>query len=95
MNFKPLGERVIVERKEEAKTTASGIIIPDNAAAEKQTEGTVVAVSKAVEDKGEIAVGDVVLFGKYAGTEIMLDGKEYVVLNNSEKNDEILVKVIK
>lgn len=95
MNFKPLGERVIVERKEEAKTTASGIIIPDNAAAEKQTEGTVVAVSKAVEEKGEIAVDDVVLFGKYAGTEIMLDGKEYVVLNNSEKNDEILVKVIK
>ena len=93
MNFKPLGERVIVERKEEAKTTSSGIIIPDKAA-EKQTEGTVVAVSKAVEAKGEIAVGDVVLFGKFAGTEITLDGKEYVVLSNSEKNDEILVKVI-
>jgi len=91
MNFQPLGERVIVERKEEATTTASGIIIPDNAA-EKQTEGTVVAVSKAVADKGEIKVGDVVLFGKYAGTELMLDGKEFVVLNNSEKNDEILMK---
>jgi len=93
MNFKPLGERVIVERKEEAKTTSSGIIIPDKAA-EKQTEGTVVAVSKAVEEKGEITVGDVVVFGKYAGTEITLDGKEYVVLSNSEKNDEILIKVI-
>jgi chaperonin GroES len=91
MNFQPLGERVIIERKEEATKTASGIIIPDNAA-EKQTEGTVLAVSKAVAAKGEIAVGDVVVFGKYAGTEITLDGKEYVVLNNSEKNDEILIK---
>lgn len=94
MKFKPLGERVIVERKEEATTTASGIIIPDNAA-EKQTEGKIVAISKSVEAKGELKVGDEVVFGKYAGSEITLDGKEYVVLNNSEKNDEILVKIIK
>ena len=89
MNFKPLGERVLVERKEQETQTASGIYIPDNAK-EKPLEGKVVALSKAVEAKGEIAVGDTVVFGKYAGTEISVGGKEYIVLSNSEKNDDIL-----
>ena len=89
MNFKPLGSRVLVTRNEEATKTASGIIIPDNAK-EKPLEGKVVAVSKAVQERGEIAEGDVIVFGKYAGTEITIDGKDYIVLNNSEKNDEIL-----
>lgn len=89
MNFKPLGERVLVERSEEQTTTASGIIIPDSAK-EKPLEGKVVAVSKKVEEKGELAAGDTVVFGKYAGTEIVIDGKDYIVLNNSEKSDEIL-----
>ena len=89
MNFKPLGSRVLVARSEEPTKTASGIIIPDNAK-EKPLEGKVVAVSKTVEERGEIAVGDTVVFGKYAGTEITIDGKEYIVLNNSEKNDDIL-----
>ena len=93
MNYIPLGQRVLVERKEEATTTASGIIIPDNAT-EKQTEGKVVALSKAVESKGELKVGDTVVFAKFAGSEITLDNKEYVVLNNSEKNDEILLKKV-
>ncbi len=89
MNFKPLGSRVLVSRNEEPTKTASGIIIPDNAK-EKPLEGKVIAVSKTVEERGEIAVGDVVVFGKYAGTEIAIDGEDYIVLNNSEKNDEIL-----
>jgi chaperonin GroES len=89
MNFKPLGSRVLVSRNEEPTKTASGIIIPDNAK-EKPLEGKVVAISKAVEERGEIAVNDVVVFGKYAGTEIAIDGEDYIVLNNSEKNDEIL-----
>lgn len=89
MNFTPLGHRVLVERSVEPTKTASGIIIPDNAK-EKPLEGKVVAVSKAIKEKGEIAVGDVVVFGKYSGTEITIDGTEFVVLNNSEKNDDIL-----
>jgi len=89
MNFTPLGERVLIKRVEEQTTTSSGIIIPDNAK-EKPLEGKVVALSKAVASKGEIAEGDIVIFGKFAGTEIKLDGNEYIVLNNSEKSDEIL-----
>ena len=89
MSFQPLGSRVLVERSEEPTKTASGIIIPDNAK-EKPLDGKVVAISKTVAEKGEIAVGDIVVFGKYAGTEITIDGKEFVVLNHSEKNDDIL-----
>lgn len=89
MNFTPLGLRVLVERSVEPTTTASGIIIPDNAK-EKPLEGKVVAISKAVKERGEIAVGDTVVFGKYSGTEITMDGKEFVVLNTSEKQDDIL-----
>ncbi|MDR2152688.1 MAG: co-chaperone GroES [Helicobacteraceae bacterium] len=89
MLFTPLGYRILVERSEEPTKTASGIIIPDNAK-EKPLDGKVVAISKAIKEKGEIAVGDVVVFGKYAGTEIKIDGKDYVVLNNSEKNDDVL-----
>jgi chaperonin GroES len=87
MNFQPLGERVLVQRIEEATTTASGIIIPDNAK-EKPQEGVVKAVSKKVENEGEIALNDVVLFGKYSGVETSIEGQDYIVLN--QKNDEIL-----
>jgi chaperonin GroES len=83
MNYRPLGDRVVLQRAEENTKTASGIIIPDNAA-EKQNTGTVVAVSQSVEKKGEIKVGDEVVLGKYTGTEITLDGKEYVVVNSAE-----------
>ncbi|MDR0746921.1 MAG: co-chaperone GroES [Helicobacteraceae bacterium] len=89
MSFQPLGYRILVERSEEPTATASGIIIPDNAK-EKPLDGKVIAVSKAVAEKGEIAVGDIVVFGKYAGTEVVIDAKTFVVLNNSEKNDDIL-----
>ena len=76
MNFQPLGKRVLVERVEETKTTASGIIIPDNAK-EKPLSGKVLAVSSEVEG---VSVGDSVVFAKYGGTEVVLDGKTYLVL---------------
>ena len=76
MNFVPLGKRVLVSRTEEAKTTASGIIIPDNAT-EKPSQGSVVAVSSEVES---VKVNDIVVFGKYAGNELKLDGESYLVI---------------
>ena len=80
MNFKPLGERLLVERVEETNTTASGIIIPDNAK-EKPSEGKVLAIGNEVED---VKVDDIVVFGKYSGTEIVLDSKEYLILDLSD-----------
>jgi len=80
MTFKPLGKRVLLERIEEATTTASGIIIPDNAK-EKPLSGIVRAVSPKVAEKGLVAVGDKVMFAKYAGTELTLGGKPYLVMN--------------
>lgn len=77
MNFQPLGKRVLVERVEETKTTASGIIIPDNAK-EKPLSGKVLAVGTEVEG---VKVNDKVVFAKYAGTEVNLDEKVYLVLN--------------
>lgn len=76
MNFQPLGKRVLVQRLEEATKTASGIIIPDNAK-EKPSQGNVVAVSSEVEN---ISTGDTVVFGKYAGNELTLEGKAYLVI---------------
>ncbi len=80
MNFQPLGQRVLVERVEEATTTASGIIIPDNAK-EKPLSGKILAVSKEVSEEGEVKVDDKVLFAKYSGTDVNIDGKDYLVLN--------------
>ena len=80
MNFHPLGQRILVERLEEPTTTASGIIIPENAK-EKPLSGTVKAISKEVADEGLVAVDDRVVFAKYSGNELTLDGKEYLVLN--------------
>lgn len=76
MEFKPLGERVLVQRLEEDTKTASGIIIPDNAK-EKPLFGIVKAVSKEVKSLEE---GEKVAFAKYGGTEIKLDGVEYLIL---------------
>lgn len=81
MNFEPLDKRVLVEREEELKTTASGIIIPDNASKEKPSQGKVVAVSKEAEG---LSVGDTVVFAKYSGSEITLDDKKYLVLNTED-----------
>ncbi len=80
MAFQPLGKRVLIERVEEATTTASGIIIPDNAK-EKPLNGKVIAVGNKVK---VIAVNDTVVFGKYAGSELTLDGKEYLVMEDKD-----------
>ena len=80
MNFQPLGKRVLVQREEEANTTSSGIIIPDNAQ-EKPSKGKVVAVSTEV---SELACGEVVVFGKFSGNEISLDGEKFLVLETDD-----------
>jgi chaperonin GroES len=82
MNFQPLANRVLVQREEEVTTTASGIIIPDNAK-EKPLQGKVLAVGPDAADEG-ISEGDVVVFGKYSGTEITLDSQEYLILNSDD-----------
>lgn len=83
MNFKPLDKRVLLERIEEETKTSSGIIIPDNAK-EKPLIGTVRAISKKLEKDGEIKVGDNVVFDKYKGSEIKIDGKEYIVIDEED-----------
>ena len=83
MTFKPLGKRILVERNEEATTTATGIIIPDNAK-EKSVTGKVLAIGDKIESKGLINVGDVVLYGKYAGTEVTVGGKDLLVLTDAD-----------
>ena len=80
MNFQPLGKRVLVKRVEEATTTMSGIIIPDNAQ-EKPSRGEVVAVSKEVT---ELENGNQVLFGKYSGNEVSFDGEKCMVLDTDD-----------
>jgi chaperonin GroES len=77
MNFKPLGERVLVERTEVENKTASGIIIPDNAKEKPQT-AKVVAIGNKIED---VKVGDTIVFEQYRGSEIKLDGRDYLILN--------------
>lgn len=81
MEFKPLGKRVLVERLEEENKTSSGIIIPDNAK-EKPLMGIVKAMGKeASEECGCLKVGDTIVFGKYKGSEIKLDSKDFIVLD--------------
>jgi len=83
MAFIPLGQRVLVKRVEEEAKTASGIIIPDNAK-EKPLSGEVLAISSEVEEDGDIKVGDKVVFAKYSGTEITIEGAENLVLNTDD-----------
>ena len=89
MKMRPLRDRLLVERIEEAEQRIGGIIIPDTAK-EKPQQGRVVAVGKGrVNDKGEVfpldvKEGDTVLFGKYAGSEIKIDGKEYLIIREDE-----------
>ncbi len=80
MNFQPLGNRVLVKKVEAATTTASGIIIPDNAS-EKPSQGEIVAVSKEVKT---LVDGNRVLFGKFAGNEVSLDGEKYLVIDTDD-----------
>ena len=84
VNVKPLADRVLVEPLAAEQKTAGGIIIPDTAK-EKPQKGTVVAVGEGNKDEPMIVkVGDSVLYGKYAGTEISVDGKDYLIMRESD-----------
>lgn len=82
--IKPLADRVLIEPKEAETKTASGIFIPDTAK-EKPQQGTVLAVGPGKKDEPmEVKVGDVVLFGKYAGTEVAVEEKKYLIVKQSD-----------
>jgi chaperonin GroES len=89
VNIKPLEDKIVVQASEAETTTASGIVIPDTAK-EKPQEGKVLAVGPGrVDDKGnripvDVAVGDVVIFSKYGGTEIKYNGEDYLVLSSRD-----------
>jgi chaperonin GroES len=84
LNIKPLADRVLVEPAAAEEKTAGGIIIPDTAK-EKPMKGTIVAVGNGKKDEPiTVKVGDQVLYGKYAGTEITFDGKEYLIMKESD-----------
>jgi len=91
MNLRPLQDRIIVKRLEEESMTAGGLYIPDTAK-EKPQKGEIVAVGKGkITEDGKVipvdlTVGDTVLFGKYAGTEIKIDGVDYLIM----REDDIL-----
>lgn len=96
MKIRPLNDRVLVQRLEEEETTKGGIIIPDSAK-EKPAEGKVIAVGNGkLNDKGdrialELKKGDRILFSKYGGTDVKLDGENYLIL----REDDILAVVEK
>ena len=89
MNIRPLHDRIIVERVEEETKTAGGLIIPDTAK-EKPQQGKVIAIGKGkVTEDGkllgmDVKVGDRILFGKYSGTEIKIEGKEYLMMREDD-----------
>lgn len=84
MNVKPLADRVLIEAAPAEEKTAFGIIIPDTAK-EKPQKGTVVAVGPGKKDEPlTVKVGDTVLYGKYSGTELSVDGKEYLIMRESD-----------
>ena len=89
MNIRPLHDRVIVKRTEEEGTTKGGIIIPDSAK-EKPAEGLVIAVGNGkIMESGEVKaldvkVGDRILFGKYAGTEVKIEGEEHLIMREDD-----------
>ena len=96
MNLKPLGDRLIVKAIEEEETTASGIVLPETAK-EKPQKGTVVAVGDGNWDEDgdkriplDVAAGDEVLYSKYGGTEVKIDGDDLLVLRESD----VLAKVV-
>ena len=89
MNLKPLDDRIVVKPNEAEERTASGLVIPDTAK-EKPQRGKVIAVGTGrVSDDGKVTplsvkVGDSVLYGKYSGTELNLDGKDYMIMRESD-----------
>ncbi len=89
MKFRPLHDRVVVQRTESEEKTAGGIIIPDTAK-EKPMQGTVIAVGAGARDEQgkvhalDVKEGDTVLFGKWSGTEVKLDGTDYLIMKESD-----------
>ena len=89
MAFRPLGDRVLVKRVEEEEKTRGGIIIPDTAK-EKPQEGEVIAVGPGARDESgkvqalDVKPGDRILFGKWSGTEVKLDGKDLLIMKESD-----------
>jgi len=88
MKFRPLHDRVVVRRVEEDTTTAGGIIIPDTAT-EKPQQGEIVAAGPGAKDDGklielDVKAGDKVLFGKWSGTEVKIDGEELLIMKESD-----------
>ena len=82
--IKPLADRVVIEPQEAMTKTASGLFIPDTAK-EKPQQGVVVAAGPGKKDEAmEVKVGDVVLYGKYAGTEVTVDDKKYLIVKQSD-----------
>ena len=90
MKIRPFHDRLIVRRQEEERTTASGIVIPESASAEKPDQGVVEAVGngKLLDDgnvrKLDVNIGDKVLFGKYAGQSVKVDGNELLVMKEED-----------
>ena len=96
MNLKPLGDRLIVEPLEEEQTTVGGIVLPDTAQ-EKPQRGTVLAVGPGARNTEtgdriplDVAEGDVIVYSKYGGTEIKVEGEDYLILRESD----VLAKVV-
>jgi len=89
MKFRPLHDRVVVQRTESEQKTAGGIIIPDTAK-EKPMEGKVIAAGAGARDETgkiqplDVEAGDLVLFGKWSGTEVEIDGQEYLIMKESD-----------
>ena len=84
INIKPLADRVLIEPASAEEKTAGGIIIPDTAK-EKPQKGTIVAVGPGTDDqKMTVKTGDTVLYGKYSGTEISYEGKDYLIMKESD-----------
>ena len=84
INIKPIADRVLVEASAAEQKTAGGIIIPDTAK-EKPQKGTVIAIGNGKKDEPmTVKVGDLVLYGKYSGSEITVDGKDYLIMRESD-----------
>lgn len=95
MNIRPLHDRVLVRRTEEERTSAGGIIIPDNANTEKPNSGEIIAAGNGrITDSGDVramdvSVGDKILFGQYAGTAVKVEGEELIMM----KEEDILAVI--
>jgi chaperonin GroES len=89
MGYRPLGDRLLVKPKQSEEKTKSGIVLPDSAK-EKPQEGEVIAVGEGAKDekgnkiKMEVKVGDIVLYSKYAGTEVKIEGTEHLIIKESD-----------